>query len=89
MNDLELIQAIFHPLFPKLLGIDLVEVSPQRVLATRQVRADLCTTGENTEARGGVSCAIPQRSTSMYIHGCSTNAYCLKPLTHGCTSALR
>lgn len=47
MPSLESIQAILQPLFPGLLGIELVEASAERVVATMQVRADLCTTGES------------------------------------------
>ena len=40
-------QAILQPLFPGLMGIELVEVSADRVSATLRVRPDLCTTGES------------------------------------------
>lgn len=40
-------QAILQPLFPGLMGVELVEVSPDRVTATLRVRPDLCTTGES------------------------------------------
>ena len=56
MNNLESIQAILQPLFPGLLGIELVEVSPERVFATLRVRPDLCTTGNSVH--GGVLMAF-------------------------------
>ena len=46
MNMLASIQKIFEPLLPGLLGIELSEVGPERVVASMQVRSDLCTTGE-------------------------------------------
>ena len=39
------IQERLRGILPELLGIRLVEVTPDRVLATLEVRADLCTTG--------------------------------------------
>jgi uncharacterized protein (TIGR00369 family) len=33
-------------ILPELLGIQLVEVTPEKVIATLRVRADLCTTGK-------------------------------------------
>lgn len=39
------IQEALNPLFPGLLGIRLAEVTPERVVASMEVRADLCTTG--------------------------------------------
>ena len=38
-------QARLAPLFPGLMGIELVEVAPDRVRAELPVRADLCTAG--------------------------------------------
>jgi uncharacterized protein (TIGR00369 family) len=46
MNLLESVQAIFQPLLPGLLGIELSEVGPERVVASMRVRPELCTTGE-------------------------------------------
>lgn len=46
MHDLARIQAILQPLFPGLMGVTLIELSAERVLATLAVRADLCTTGQ-------------------------------------------
>ncbi|OOG57680.1 PaaI family thioesterase [Polaromonas sp. C04] len=46
MNDLASIAELLAPLFPGLIGMQLVEVTPDRVVATLKVRPDLCTTGE-------------------------------------------
>jgi len=40
------IQEVLNPLFPGLMGIQLLEVAPERVVATMEVRPDLCTTGK-------------------------------------------
>jgi uncharacterized protein (TIGR00369 family) len=45
MGDLARVQAILAPLFPGLLGIELREATPERVVAAMRVRPDLCTTG--------------------------------------------
>ena len=45
MHDLESLQALLVPLFPGLMGVQLVEVTSARVVATLQVRPDLCTSG--------------------------------------------
>ncbi len=44
-RDLTALQALLAPLFPGLMGLQLTEVGPERVVATMKVRADLCTTG--------------------------------------------
>jgi len=46
MNMLASVQQLLNPLFPGLLGIELTEVSAERVVATMRVRPELCTTGE-------------------------------------------
>ena len=45
MNTLASIQQRLAPLFPGLLGIELSEVGPERVVASMAVRPDLCTAG--------------------------------------------
>ena len=44
--DIGSLQLSLAPLFPGLLGMQLQEVSTERVVATLHVRPDLCTTGE-------------------------------------------
>ncbi|HYF58084.1 MAG TPA: PaaI family thioesterase [Burkholderiaceae bacterium] len=45
MPDAASIQAMLAPLLPGLLGLQLVETAPDRVVATMRVRPDLCTVG--------------------------------------------
>ena len=45
MHDRDSIQALLAPLFPGLMGVKLIEVAVDRVLAEMAVRPDLCTTG--------------------------------------------
>jgi uncharacterized protein (TIGR00369 family) len=45
MPDPGSIQALMTPLFPGLMGVKLLEVSPERVCAELNVRPDLCTVG--------------------------------------------
>lgn len=46
MNTPASFQALFAPLFPGLMGMEILEAAPDRVVASLKVRADLCTTGE-------------------------------------------
>lgn len=45
MMDVESLQQRIEPLFPGLMGVRLLEVTQERVLAEVKVRADLCTAG--------------------------------------------
>lgn len=45
MLDVESLQKRLEPLFPGLMGVRLLEVTPERVVAQMPVRADLCTSG--------------------------------------------
>lgn len=45
MTDIVGWQKILEPLFPGLMGVRLLELAPDRVLAEMEVRADLCTAG--------------------------------------------
>jgi len=45
MPTVEQIQQILEPLFPGLMGVRLVTLEPERVVAELTVRADLCTAG--------------------------------------------
>jgi len=47
------IQEVMKPLFPGLMGIEITESAPERVVATMLVRPDLCTTG-NTLHGGAI-----------------------------------
>ena len=46
MRSLESMQRLWAPLFPGLMGIEIQEASPERVVATMLVRPDLCTTAD-------------------------------------------
>ncbi len=46
MSAIEVIQQIIKPLFPGLMGMQLTEVTPERIIASMEVRPDLCTVGE-------------------------------------------
>lgn len=45
MLDIATVQKLIDPLFPGLMGVRLVSLEPERVLAELPVRADLCTAG--------------------------------------------
>ncbi|MGV3572051.1 MAG: PaaI family thioesterase [Ramlibacter sp.] len=45
MLDLDQLQRLLQPLFPGLMGVQLTEATPTRVVATLAVRPDLCTAG--------------------------------------------
>ena len=45
MIDRDRMQALLGPLFPGLMGVTLEELSQERVVATLEVRPDLCTAG--------------------------------------------
>jgi len=45
MLSVESLQQILKPLFPGLMGVRIVELAPERVVAELAVRLDLCTTG--------------------------------------------
>ena len=45
MPTIEQIQQILEPLFPGLMGVRIVTLEPERVVAELVVRADLCTAG--------------------------------------------
>ena len=45
--DIASLRTLLAPLFPGLMGIEISEASPERIVATMRVRPDLCTTGES------------------------------------------
>jgi 1,4-dihydroxy-2-naphthoyl-CoA hydrolase len=45
MHSIASIQQLLEPLFPGLMGVRLVELTPERVVGELRVRADLCTAG--------------------------------------------
>ncbi|MCG6537115.1 MAG: PaaI family thioesterase [Syntrophales bacterium LBB04] len=46
MSAIAVIQEVIKPLFPGLMGMQLMEVNPERIVASLEVRPDLCTVGE-------------------------------------------
>ena len=45
MIDRDAMQKLIEPLFPGLMGVTIQELGPERVLATMEVRPQLCTAG--------------------------------------------
>ncbi|MGZ6276063.1 MAG: PaaI family thioesterase [Syntrophales bacterium] len=45
MSAIAAIQELIKPLFPGLMGMQLTEIMPERVIASMEVRPDLCTVG--------------------------------------------
>ena len=45
MRDIASLQKLLEPAFPGLMGVQLLELAPDRVLAEMTVRQDLCTLG--------------------------------------------
>jgi 1,4-dihydroxy-2-naphthoyl-CoA hydrolase len=45
MNDIASLQELLVPLFPGLMGVRLLTLAPDRVVAEMDVRPDLCTAG--------------------------------------------
>ena len=46
MSAIAVIQELIKPLFPGLMGMQLMEVTPEKIVASMEVRPDLCTVGE-------------------------------------------
>ena len=46
MTAIAVIQELIKPLLPGLMGVQLMEVTPEKVIASMEVRPDLCTVGE-------------------------------------------
>jgi 1,4-dihydroxy-2-naphthoyl-CoA hydrolase len=46
MSAIDFIKEVIKPQFPGLMGMELTEVTPERVVASMEVRPDLCTVGE-------------------------------------------
>jgi acyl-coenzyme A thioesterase PaaI-like protein len=44
--DIDSLQALINPLFPGLMGVQLIELTPERVTASLDVRPDLATAGD-------------------------------------------
>jgi uncharacterized protein (TIGR00369 family) len=46
MSAIAVIQELIKSLFPGLMGMQLTEVTPERIMASMEVRPELCTVGE-------------------------------------------
>ena len=57
MLDIATIQQMLDPVFPGLMGVTLTELAPDRVVATMQVRPDLCTSGGILHGGAYMACA--------------------------------
>ena len=45
MTSAATVQELINPLFPGLMGVEIGDINPERVVATMLVRPDMCTTG--------------------------------------------
>jgi 1,4-dihydroxy-2-naphthoyl-CoA hydrolase len=45
--DMTKLHKLLAPLFPGLMGLEITEAGPERIVATMRVRPDLCTTGDS------------------------------------------
>lgn len=45
MSQVEKLQKILNPLFPGLMGVELVDVQPEKIVARMLVRDNMCTAG--------------------------------------------
>jgi uncharacterized protein (TIGR00369 family) len=54
--DLAALKDVLAPLFPGVLGVELLEIQADRVVATMRIRPELCTTG--AVAHGGALMAF-------------------------------
>jgi 1,4-dihydroxy-2-naphthoyl-CoA hydrolase len=45
--DIATLHKLLAPLFPGLMGVEITEAGPERIVATMRVRPDLCTTGDS------------------------------------------
>jgi uncharacterized protein (TIGR00369 family) len=68
VHDVASLQKLLDPLFPGLLGVRLVEVSAERVLAELEVRPDLCTTGEVMHGGAYMAFADTLGAVGTFIH---------------------
>ena len=64
MHSIASIQQLLEPLFPGLMGVRLVELTPERVVAQMVVRPDLCTAGGILHGGAYMAPPIPAPSSS-------------------------
>ena len=68
MSQLEAVQALLGPLFPGLMGVQLVEATKERVVATLLVRPDLCTTGDSMHGGAFMAFADTLGGVATYLN---------------------
>ena len=68
MSQIESLEALLAPLFPGLMGVKLVEVTSERVVATLLVRPDLCTTGNSMHGGAFMAFADTLGGIATYVN---------------------
>ena len=68
MSQIESLEALLAPLFPGLMGVKLVEVTNERVVATLLVRPDLCTTGNSMHGGAFMAFADTLGGIATYVN---------------------
>jgi 1,4-dihydroxy-2-naphthoyl-CoA hydrolase len=68
MSQLEAVQSLLAPLFPGLMGVQLVEATKERVVATLLVRPDLCTTGDSMHGGAFMAFADTLGGVATYLN---------------------
>ena len=68
MEPLDSIRALLAPLFPGLMGVQLVEATKERVVATLRVRPDLCTTGDSMHGGAFMAFADTLGGVATYLN---------------------
>ena len=68
MDPHDAIQSLLAPLFPGLMGVQLVEATTERVRATLVVRPDLCTTGDSMHGGAFMAFADTLGGVATYVN---------------------
>ena len=68
MSQIETLEALLAPLFPGLMGVKLVEVTNERVVATLLVRPDLCTSGNTMHGGAFMAFADTLGGIATYVN---------------------
>jgi uncharacterized protein (TIGR00369 family) len=68
MSTPESLASMLAGMLPGLLGMELVEASPERVLARMQVRADLCTVGGTLHGGAFMALADTMGAVGAYLN---------------------
>src|SRR4029079_9489134 len=75
MPTADQMQQAIKPLFPGLMGVEIKEVTPERVVATMLVRPDLCTAGGVCHGRAVMAFAHDIGAVAGVCHGGSFMAF--------------